>query len=101
LEPGALTGTEGGLFGNVRALAKEIFNKEAKNPAYPARFVVLLKALVESDIGPKPARQKQVIDKYFSLFDEESQALNDVLLRTKDHNYDVSIAHGMYEKFKE
>jgi hypothetical protein len=47
-----------GLFGGVRQMAKEIFIKDIKNPAFPSRFVVLLKALVESDVGPKPARQK-------------------------------------------
>ena len=40
-----------------KPLIKEVF-RETNNPPFPARFVDLLKTLVESDLGPKPARQK-------------------------------------------
>jgi hypothetical protein len=81
-------------------MAKEILNREQRNPPFPTRFVVLLKALVESDVGPKPARQKHVIDMFFDLFKgTENQDLNRVLLRDEMHNYNHGAAVGLFEQF--
>ena len=73
--------------------------RDIKNPAFPARFIDLLKTLVESDNGPKPARQKQVIDNFFKLFKDESPDLNRLLLRDEQNDYQFNQVIKMYEGF--
>jgi len=36
--------------------------RSSLTPPYPVRYIELLKTLVESDFGPKPSRQKLVIE---------------------------------------
>ena len=63
---------------------------------YPTRFIELLKTLVESDLGPKPGRQKQVIDKVVEMQNSKPEDINQLLLRTENNHYDVNRAVEMY-----
>ncbi len=64
--------------------------------SYPTRFIELLKTLVESDLGPKPGRQKQVIDKVVEMQNSKPEDINQLLLRTENNHYDVNRAVEMY-----
>ena len=85
---------------NIRSLASQS-QPEIKNPPYPVRYISLLKTLVESDIGPKPSRQKQVIEVLMRIQSEDPDSFDHLLLKNVNGDYDFEFALKLFEEYKE
>ena len=88
------------LFKNLKQMVNDVSAPEnVAHVPHPTRYIELLKSLVESDMGPKPARQKQVTDKIIDMQKANEEQINDYLLRTPEGNYNLRYAMDMYEEF--
>lgn len=57
--PDKLDAPQLGIFTSIKKMISEVNSQNILSVApYPTRYIEILKALVESDVGPKPARQK-------------------------------------------